>query len=162
MNANLNIKKVKNNLKGDGEKTMIEADPYLTFFNMIHNANKTFVYKWYTNDGNSLYSVIPFQEIIDLNSPLTKTLNDVNGLPGLMFKVKKNEEINEICKNWYEASKQKNLDKEKQPKMYIVANIEGLFTEVNYHLQKFDKYNKTPYIEYRRYLEPQYESFVNT
>ena len=45
LNANLNIKRVKNHLKGDGEKTMIEADPYLTFFNMIHNANKTFVYK---------------------------------------------------------------------------------------------------------------------
>ena len=162
LNANLNIKKVKNHLKGDGEKTMIEADPYLTFFNMIHNANKTFVYKWYTKEGNSLYSVIPLQEIVDLNSPLTKTLNDLSGSPGLMFKVKKNEEINEICKNWYEASKQKNLDKEKQPKMYIIANIEGLFTEANYHLQKFDKYNKTPYVEYRRYLEPQYESFVNT
>ena len=37
LNANLNIKRVKNHLKGDGEKTMIEADPYLTFFNMIHN-----------------------------------------------------------------------------------------------------------------------------
>jgi hypothetical protein len=45
--------------------------------------------------------------------------------------------------------------------MYIVANIEGLFTEANYHLQKFDKYNKTPYVEYRRHLEPQYESFVS-
>lgn len=162
LNANLNIKKVKNHLKGDGEKTMIEADPYLTFFNMIHNANKTFVYKWYTKEGNSLYSVIPLQEIVDLNSPLTKVLNDLNGSPGLMLKVKKSEEINEICKNWYEASNQKNLDKEKQPKMYIIANIEGLFTEANYHLQKFDKYNKTPYVEYRRYLEPQYESFVNT
>ncbi len=161
LNTNLNIRKVKNHLKGDDEKTMIEDDPYLTFFNMIHNANKTFVYKWYTKEGNSLYSVIPLQEVVDLNSPLTKALNDLNGSPGLMFKVKKNEEINEICKNWYEASKQKNLDKEKQPKMYIVANIEGLFTEANYHLQKFDKYNKTPYVEYRRHLEPQYESFVS-
>ena len=125
LNTNLNIRKVKNHLKGDDEKTMIEDDPYLTFFNMIHNANKTFVYKWYTKEGNSLYSVIPLQEVVDLNSPLTKVLNDLNGSPGLMFKVKKNEEINEICKNWYEASKQKNLDKEKQPKMYIVANIEA-------------------------------------
>lgn len=160
LNTNLNIEKVKNNLKYEKEK-FIEADPYLTFFNTIHNANKTFVYKWYTKDDNSFYSVIPLQEVVDLNSPLTKTLNDLSGSPGLMFKVKESKEINEICKNWYEASKEKNLDKRKQPKMYIVSDIEGLFVETNYHLQNFDKSIKNPNLEYKRHFQPQYESFAH-
>ena len=101
------------------------------------------------------------QEVVDLNSPLTKTLNDLSGSPGLMFKVKENKEINEICKNWYEASKEKNLDKRKQPKMYIVSDIEGLFVETNYHLQNFDKSIKNPNLEYKRHFQPQYESFAH-
>ena len=161
LNANLNIKKVKNRLKFEKEEKIIEDDPYLTFFNTIYNANKTFVYKWYKKDANPFYSVIPLQEIVDLNSQLTKVLNDLSGSPGLMLKVKKNDEINEICKNWYEASKDKNLDKKYQPKMYIIANLEGLFTEVNYHLQQFDKFNKNPNYEYKRHLELQYDSFVH-
>ena len=44
LNANLNIKKVKNHLKYEEEK-FIDDDPYLTFFNLIHNADKTLIYK---------------------------------------------------------------------------------------------------------------------
>ena len=45
--------------------------------------------------------------------------------------------------------------------MYIISNLEGLFTEVNYHLQQFDKFNKSHNYEYKRHLDLQYDSFVH-
>lgn len=187
LSAQFEVSKVykKHIASDEDKKEKIDNDPYLSFFDAkAFNSNeKTLVYRWYINEPESdekpVYSVIPFRKIFNIpkkedpKDPKVKPLVNSDGNSGVLFTIEDQPKLKAIFEDLAQAKSDKekkdpepsngDIDAYRQPRLYVVNNLQELFNEANYHIANWVVNERGSTIDYENiYKDSEYAKFADS
>ena len=161
LSAQFEVEKVnrKHYSSEEEKKNKIDNDPYLAFFDSkgFNTNEKTLVYRWWipSSEGQDYlprYTVIPFRDLfpipktVDQKNPLVKPLVDKDGNNGILYTVNnKADTLKDIFQDLANAKKENDepdpsnvaIENYRQPRLYVVNNLDGLYNEATYHINNW-------------------------
>jgi len=190
LNARFTVDKIKDKkpTSKEEEDTKIDNDPYLSIFSTkgVNTNNRSIVYRWYmdpdstTESDPTHFTIVNFKDLVTIPKDVsksdnqTKVISNKDGKWGIMYHIQDNKLLNAIYNDMAKAylytqkedpkSNAKTLDNWRQPRMYIVNNLEGMINEANYHVMTYaaNERGTTGIVEWYRkvYSGTEYETFA--
>jgi len=189
LNTRFTVDKIKNKkpTSKEEEEEKIDNDPYLSIFssNGVNTNNRSIVYRWYIpateeKTTSPTFSVINLKELLSIPKDLskqdnpTKIIANKDGKWGIMYHIEDNKLLNAIYNDMAKAynytqeedpkpsGNAKTLDNWRQPRLYVINNLEGLINEANYHVINYLTKDTSYNTDYRKiYSGTEYETFAS-